>query len=67
VRFAEFLKKEKIYEVCGELYASRKGNCYDAIAIETIKRLRFDKCFLTSACISASFCQHKTSEKSYTP
>ena len=32
-----------------------KGNCYDTIAVETIKRLRFDKCFLTSACISADF------------
>lgn len=32
-----------------------KGNCYDAIAIETIRRLRFDKCFITSACISAEF------------
>lgn len=32
-----------------------KGNCYDTIAVETIKRLRFDKCFITSACISASF------------
>ena len=32
-----------------------RGNCYDAIAVETIKRLRFDKCFITSACISASF------------
>ena len=32
-----------------------KGNCYDAIAVETIKRLRFDKCFITSACISAEF------------
>lgn len=32
-----------------------KGNCHDAIAVETIKRLRFDKCFLTSACISADF------------
>ena len=33
----------------------RKGNCYDSIAIETIKRLRFDKCFITSAFISADF------------
>lgn len=33
----------------------QKGNCYDAIAVETIKRLRFDKCFITSACISADF------------
>lgn len=32
-----------------------KGNCYDSIAIETIKRLRFDKCFITSAAISAEF------------
>lgn len=32
-----------------------KGNCYDAFAIETIKKLRFDKCFLTSAAISARF------------
>ena len=32
-----------------------KGNCYDAFAIETIKKLRFDKCFLTSAAISAKF------------
>ena len=32
-----------------------KGNCYDAIAVETIKRLRLDKCFITSACISAEF------------
>ena len=33
----------------------QKGNCYDAIAVETIKRLRFDKCFITSACISPDF------------
>ena len=32
-----------------------KGNCYDAIAIDTVKRLRFDKCFITSAFISAEF------------
>lgn len=32
-----------------------KGNCYDSFAIETIKKLRFDKCFLTSAAISANF------------
>ncbi|MBQ9142605.1 MAG: DeoR/GlpR transcriptional regulator [Lachnospiraceae bacterium] len=33
----------------------QKGNCYDAIAVETIKRLRLDKCFITSACISPDF------------
>lgn len=32
-----------------------KGNCYDAFAIDMIRRLRFDKCFITSACISANF------------
>ena len=32
-----------------------KGNCYDAIAVETVNRLRFDKCFITSAFISAKF------------
>ena len=32
-----------------------KGNCYDAFAIDTIKKLRFDKCFLTAAAISADF------------
>ncbi len=32
-----------------------KGNCYDNIAIETIKRLRFDKSFISSAFISAEF------------
>lgn len=32
-----------------------KGNCYDNIAVETIKRLRFDKSFITSAFISAEF------------
>ena len=32
-----------------------KGNTYDAFAIETIKKLRFDKCFITAAAISASF------------
>lgn len=33
----------------------KKGNCYDAIAIDTIKRLRLDKCFISSAAISADF------------
>ena len=33
----------------------QKGNCFDAMAVEMIKRFRFDKCFITSACISAEF------------
>ncbi|MBE6561215.1 MAG: DeoR/GlpR transcriptional regulator [Ruminococcaceae bacterium] len=32
-----------------------KGNCYDAFAVEMVRRLRFDKCFLTAAAISADF------------
>lgn len=32
-----------------------KGNCYDAFAIDMIKHLRFDKCFITSAFISPGF------------
>lgn len=32
-----------------------KGNCFDSFAVETIRRIRFDKCFLTSASISAEF------------
>jgi len=33
----------------------RNGCFYDAFAIEMINRLKFDKCFLTSACISPEF------------
>ncbi|MHB1484925.1 MAG: DeoR/GlpR family DNA-binding transcription regulator [Saccharofermentanales bacterium] len=32
-----------------------KGNCYDAFAVDMINHLRFDKCFITSACISPDF------------
>ncbi len=32
-----------------------KGCCYDGFATEMVKKLRFDKCFLTSASISADF------------
>lgn len=51
----ELRKKDNISVIMlgGEM--DPKGNCYDTIAVETIKRLRFDKCFITSACISASF------------
>ncbi len=53
---AEELRKKQNVSVIllgGEM--DNKGNCYDAFAIETIKKLRFDKCFLTSAAISAKF------------
>lgn len=51
----ELRKRENVTTILlgGEM--DEKGNCYDAIAVETIRRLRFDKCFITSACISADF------------
>lgn len=33
----------------------KNGNTYDAFTLEMIKRLQFDKAFITSACISAEF------------
>jgi DeoR family fructose operon transcriptional repressor len=44
---------DKVILLGGEM--DNKGNCYEGFALETLKRLRFDKCFLTSACISAKF------------
>ncbi|NCA68165.1 MAG: DeoR/GlpR transcriptional regulator, partial [Clostridia bacterium] len=32
-----------------------KGNCYDAFAVDMVRKLRFDKCFITAACISVKF------------
>lgn len=51
----ELRKKDNISVILlgGEM--DDKGNCYDTIAVETIKRLRLDKAFITSACISAKF------------
>lgn len=34
---------------------NKNGSFYDGFAIDMINRLRFDKCFLTSACISSEF------------
>lgn len=34
---------------------NENGCFYDSFTLSVIKRLRFDKCFITSACISASF------------
>lgn len=33
----------------------KKGNCYDAFAIDTVNKLRIDKSFICSAAISAQF------------
>lgn len=51
----ELRKKDNILVIIlgGEM--DHKGSCYDAIAVNTIKQLRFDKCFITSAFISAKF------------
>lgn len=53
---AEELRKKQNVNVImlgGEM--DGKGNCYDAFAINTVKKLRFDKCFITAAAISADF------------
>ena len=53
---AEELRKKPNVSVIllgGEM--DHKGNCYDAFAVEMIRQLRFDKCFLTSAAISPNF------------
>lgn len=53
---AEELRKRdniKVLLLGGEM--DGKGNCYDDFTVEMVKRLRFDKCFLTAACISPAF------------
>ena len=53
---AEVLRKKpnvRVIMLGGEM--DSKGNCYDAFAVDMIRQLRFDKCFLTSAAISPSF------------
>lgn len=51
----ELRKKPKVSVILlgGEM--DGKGNCYDAFAVDMIKKLRFDKCFITAAAISAEF------------
>lgn len=53
---AEELRKRnniRIILTGGEM--DEKGSCKDAFAVDTIKRMRFDKCFITAACISSEF------------
>lgn len=53
---AEALRKRDNISVImlgGEM--DNKGNCYDAFAMDIIKRLCFDKCFITAAAISTEF------------
>lgn len=51
----ELRKKENITVILagGEMQAN--GCFYDSFALSLINRLRFDKCFVTSACVSAKF------------
>ncbi|MBR3801876.1 MAG: DeoR/GlpR transcriptional regulator [Clostridia bacterium] len=51
----ELRKKENITVILagGEMQAN--GCFYDSFALSLINRLRFDKCFITSACASANF------------
>ena len=42
-------------EVCTILGGKAEASMPFAMAVEMIKRLRFDKCFITTACISAGF------------
>ncbi len=51
----ELRKKENITVILagGEMQAN--GCFYDSFALSIINRLRFDKCFVTSACVSAKF------------
>ncbi|PNT93907.1 hypothetical protein CDQ83_10605 [Clostridium thermosuccinogenes] len=51
----ELRKKDNISVILlgGEM--DNKGTCYDAFAIDMIRRLRFDKSFITAACISPKF------------
>ncbi len=51
----ELRKKENITVILagGEMQAN--GCFYDSFTLSVINRLRFDKCFVTSACVSAKF------------
>lgn len=51
----ELRKKENVTVILagGEMQAN--GCFYDSFALSVINRLRFDKCFVTSACVSAKF------------
>lgn len=56
VSIAEVLRKNGNISVIltgGEM--EKNGCFYDSFTLSVVKRLRFDKCFVTSACISADF------------
>lgn len=47
------LKNVRVIVTGGEM--DETGNCIDILTIEAIRRMRFDKCFITSTSISADF------------
>lgn len=51
----ELRKRDNVRVILAGGEMDAKGNCYDHFAVECIKRMRFDKCFITSASISADF------------
>lgn len=51
----ELRKKENITVILTGGEMNENGCFYDSFTLSVIKRLRFDKCFITSACISAAF------------
>lgn len=56
ISIAEELRKKDLITVIVTGGEMQKNGCfYDSFTLATVKRLRFDKCFITSACISADF------------
>lgn len=51
----ELRKKENITVILAGGEMQKNGCFYDSFALSLINRLRFDKCFVTSACVSAKF------------
>ena len=51
----ELRKKVKITVLLAGGEMQKNGCFYDSFALSMINRLRFDKCFVTTACISAKF------------
>lgn len=51
----ELRKRDNIRVMLAGGEMDDRGNCYDTFAVECIKRMRFDKCFITSASISTEF------------
>ena len=49
----ELRKKENITVILADGEMQANGCFYDSFALSIINRLRFDKCFVTSACVSA--------------